>query len=116
VPSNGGFPSATNLIWKTRSSSRLTCPKEFIHLTGFLEQKRATGEGVALLPAAKVLNHIILNKPCCGPSQLWTSRCSLVLGWEFGAHSHLAKPVAIRKPLAIAFACHCVQVQPELER
>ena len=37
-------------------------PREFIRLTEFLEQKRATAAGVEPLPPQKVLNRILLNE------------------------------------------------------
>lgn len=43
-------------------SIKIDVPKEFIRLTEFLEQKRAAEAGVAPLPAAKVLNQIVLNE------------------------------------------------------
>jgi hypothetical protein len=41
---------------------KIDIPKQFIQLTEFLEQKRATAAGVKPRPAAKVLNQIILNE------------------------------------------------------
>jgi hypothetical protein len=41
---------------------QIDVPKEFIHLTEFLEEKRAASEGVTPLPVAKVLSHIILDE------------------------------------------------------
>ena len=41
---------------------QLDVPREFIRLTEFLEQKRATAAGVEPLPPPKVLNQILLNE------------------------------------------------------
>ncbi len=41
---------------------QLEVPREFLRLTEFLEQKRATAAGVGPLPTPKVLNQILLNE------------------------------------------------------
>jgi len=41
---------------------QLDVPREFIRLTEFLEQKRATAAGVEPLPPPRVLNQILLNE------------------------------------------------------
>jgi hypothetical protein len=41
---------------------QIDVPRQFIRLTEFLEQKRATAASVAPVPAAKVLNQILLNE------------------------------------------------------
>jgi hypothetical protein len=41
---------------------QLDVPREFIRLTEFLEQKRATAAGVEPLPTPQVLNQILLNE------------------------------------------------------
>ena len=41
---------------------QIDVPREFLRLTEFLEQKRATAAGVEPLPPPKVLNQIILNE------------------------------------------------------
>jgi hypothetical protein len=41
---------------------QIDMPREFIRLTEFLEQKRATAAGVEPLPPPKVLNQILLNE------------------------------------------------------
>ena len=43
-------------------SIKIDVPKEFVRLTEFLEQKRATGAGGKARPAAKVLNQILINE------------------------------------------------------
>jgi hypothetical protein len=43
-------------------SVKIAVPKEFVRLTEFLEQKRATTAGVSPRPAGKVLNQILLNE------------------------------------------------------
>ena len=41
---------------------QIDVPREFLRLTEFLEQKRATAAGVVPLPTPKVLNQILLNE------------------------------------------------------
>ncbi len=41
---------------------QLDMPREFLRLTEFLEQKRATAAGVEPLPTPQVLNQILLNE------------------------------------------------------
>jgi hypothetical protein len=41
---------------------QIDVPREFLRLTEFLEQKRATAAGVGPLPPPKVLNQIVLNE------------------------------------------------------
>jgi len=41
---------------------QIDVPREFLRLTEFLEQKRATAAGVGPLPTPKVLNQILLNE------------------------------------------------------
>ena len=41
---------------------KIDVPKEFIRLTEFLEEKRASGAGVAPRPAATILNQILQNE------------------------------------------------------
>ena len=41
---------------------QIDVPREFIRLTEFLEQKRATAAGVEPLPTPQVLNQILLNE------------------------------------------------------
>jgi len=41
---------------------QINVPREFLRLTEFLEQKRATAAGVVPLPTPKVLNQILLNE------------------------------------------------------
>jgi hypothetical protein len=41
---------------------QIDVPREFIRLTEFLEQKRATAAGVEPLPPPQVLNQIVLNE------------------------------------------------------
>jgi hypothetical protein len=43
-------------------SVQIHVPREFLRLTEFLEQKRATAAGVGPLPPPKVLNQIVLNE------------------------------------------------------
>jgi len=52
----------TSLDPKDTVPVQIDVPRQFIRLTEFLEQKRATDAGVTPLTAARVLNQILLNE------------------------------------------------------